>query len=1197
MECYYIVISSTHLSNGHFRNIKGVFRGPLSKNGNKTLDYAEKENTIAKALEDLKANFYCELCDKQYYKHQEFDNHINSYDHAHKQRLKELKQREFARNVASKSRKDERKQEKALQRLHKLAELRKETVCAPGSGPMFKSTTVTVRENGNEISQRVVVDSVNNQEDFKYTLIHSEENAKDVATVAADPESANNYTKNNQLGDQAQGIHRHKIGFSFAFPKKASLKLESSAAAFSEYNDDASVEKGFNRKSRFVPGACHFQLSSPTDVLLSSEEKDDSFHPPEGMCTYKETAQTPEMKEDSSEKDTLLLPSFCPFQLPLSSDADNCQKPVPLADQIPLEGVIINEDIAMSGNGSKLSGNKCTALDRANDCMSSQATPEENAKDHDASTVEVENKNYGPEILAPSNSEEDNISLHKKADLYKRPCEPFVPVLNKDGSTVLQWPSEMLIYTTTQPSVSYSCNPLCFDFKSTKLNHNLDKNNLPFNDLYSQQKEEDICKDKSIAGLTENDIGGSRNESTQVSSLLPEDTLSNSSDSGKNENMGQRYKNSSCRNRKTKRYNFIKNQVKQDTHEKYDKTRLKDTHKHWFHKSKRKKRRRKLCHHHHGKKTKESKTHFKMETENSYTDTTRKNLQETVSEKQYLAVEQLLDSYQIPDKKPKSAFMDLSENEEMCKTWNTEYNNNDDINSKNHCTKNSTVLNGQSSPTMMHSGKRDLTYSRTYCSCKAKMSSCSQDHRYFVLQNDMKCMRQNQAVKRGYNSLINESERFYQKRRQHSYSYSSDESLNRQTSSPEEFGGPPRATAPFKPKRKRKRKRSRFHTRSEALKLKENTEYPMKDNSSLCHQDELISEDNKEETKPQEIANVEKNSEQTDQVENKLTLDPSSPLPSRTNGETEHLVMETTSGASREVSNERTTSVYVASVPTKEQINKTLLEHKKRSKNINTSEKRIPSKVLNGEKNLRQSQPKSYLCHYELAETLPQGKVNEASTEWLRFNSGILNAQPPLPFKEAHVSGHTFVTTEQILAPLALPEQALLIPIENHDKFKNLPCEVYQHIIPQNMLANKVKFTFPPAALAPPSTPLQPLPLQQPLCSTSVTTIHHTVLQHHAAAAAAAATAGTFKVLQPHQQFLSQVPALTRTSLPQISVGPVGPRLCPGNQPTFVAPPQMPVIPASVLHPSHLAFPPLPHALFPSLLSPHPTVIPLQPLF
>lgn len=51
----------------------------------------EKEKAIAKALEDLRANFYCELCDKQYTKHQEFDNHINSYDHAHKQVLINLR--------------------------------------------------------------------------------------------------------------------------------------------------------------------------------------------------------------------------------------------------------------------------------------------------------------------------------------------------------------------------------------------------------------------------------------------------------------------------------------------------------------------------------------------------------------------------------------------------------------------------------------------------------------------------------------------------------------------------------------------------------------------------------------------------------------------------------------------------------------------------------------------------------------------------------------------------------------------------------------------------------------------------------------------------------------------------------------------------------------------------------------------------
>lgn len=42
------------------------------------------------------------------------------------QRLKELKQREFARNVSSRSRKDGKKQEKMLRRLHELAEQRKQ---------------------------------------------------------------------------------------------------------------------------------------------------------------------------------------------------------------------------------------------------------------------------------------------------------------------------------------------------------------------------------------------------------------------------------------------------------------------------------------------------------------------------------------------------------------------------------------------------------------------------------------------------------------------------------------------------------------------------------------------------------------------------------------------------------------------------------------------------------------------------------------------------------------------------------------------------------------------------------------------------------------------------------------------------------------------------------------------------------------
>ncbi|KAF3839813.1 hypothetical protein F7725_018530 [Dissostichus mawsoni] len=152
--CYYLVISSTHLSNGHFRRVKGVFRGPLCPTA--ASDSPEcAERALGCSVEDLKALFYCELCDKQYLRHQEFDNHINSYDHAHKQRLKELKHREFARNVASKSWKDQRKQDKALRRLHQLAQLQQETQRVPVKTSGLRSTVKAVRQQEDrEVDQR-----------------------------------------------------------------------------------------------------------------------------------------------------------------------------------------------------------------------------------------------------------------------------------------------------------------------------------------------------------------------------------------------------------------------------------------------------------------------------------------------------------------------------------------------------------------------------------------------------------------------------------------------------------------------------------------------------------------------------------------------------------------------------------------------------------------------------------------------------------------------------------------------------------------------------------------------------------------------------------------------------------------------------------------------------------------------------------
>lgn len=58
---------------------------------------AEKERSMAETLTSMLRSFYCELCDRQYTKYSEYDNHINSYSHHHNQRLKDLKQYEAGR--------------------------------------------------------------------------------------------------------------------------------------------------------------------------------------------------------------------------------------------------------------------------------------------------------------------------------------------------------------------------------------------------------------------------------------------------------------------------------------------------------------------------------------------------------------------------------------------------------------------------------------------------------------------------------------------------------------------------------------------------------------------------------------------------------------------------------------------------------------------------------------------------------------------------------------------------------------------------------------------------------------------------------------------------------------------------------------------------------------------------------------------
>ncbi|CEG72018.1 hypothetical protein RMATCC62417_07647 [Rhizopus microsporus] len=89
---------------------------------------AEKKQAIMKELEQVKRMFYCELCDKQYNKISEYEQHLQSYDHHHKKRFKEMKestrnselnQSERERRLAREKKREERELKRMQEAIQK----------------------------------------------------------------------------------------------------------------------------------------------------------------------------------------------------------------------------------------------------------------------------------------------------------------------------------------------------------------------------------------------------------------------------------------------------------------------------------------------------------------------------------------------------------------------------------------------------------------------------------------------------------------------------------------------------------------------------------------------------------------------------------------------------------------------------------------------------------------------------------------------------------------------------------------------------------------------------------------------------------------------------------------------------------------------------------------------------------------------
>ncbi|KAI9336196.1 hypothetical protein DFJ73DRAFT_22392 [Zopfochytrium polystomum] len=101
----------------------------------------QKEDQIKEEIKTVTAAFYCELCDKQYNKISEYENHLSSYDHHHKKRFKEM-QEMTKRNMlpgtgggaAKKRSREEREREREEKELKRIQDAMMERERARGGG-------------------------------------------------------------------------------------------------------------------------------------------------------------------------------------------------------------------------------------------------------------------------------------------------------------------------------------------------------------------------------------------------------------------------------------------------------------------------------------------------------------------------------------------------------------------------------------------------------------------------------------------------------------------------------------------------------------------------------------------------------------------------------------------------------------------------------------------------------------------------------------------------------------------------------------------------------------------------------------------------------------------------------------------------------------------------------------------------------
>ncbi|CAG2202872.1 unnamed protein product [Mytilus edulis] len=152
-----------------------------------------------------------------------------------------------------------------------------------------------------------------------------------------------------------------------------------------------------------------------------------------------------------------------------------------------------------------------------------------------------------------------------KIEKPKKILSAFTRVKNKDGTMELDWPSEMIQHTTTQPVITFSCNPLMFDFTALFSKQSVMSERLKI--LTEEDKKEEM-NDKSVNSVDAEAVEISK--STEVNDS--QDKIVN--------DVASSHSKSKTKKKKKRKHKKHHKEIKADKTEASEKKKKKKKHKH-----------------------------------------------------------------------------------------------------------------------------------------------------------------------------------------------------------------------------------------------------------------------------------------------------------------------------------------------------------------------------------------------------------------------------------------------------------------------------------------------------------------------------------------------------------------------------------------------------------------------------------------